>query len=681
MAVHSLAIAALGVAVACGRRESLSTTDTFPPLHAVTPANFDTSCAACKDFYTRVNGGWIARTEIPAIYTSVGVDRDVADRTEALLHTILDEARTAAPSTNDPNTRLVGLYYGSCMDTARADALGVAPLATELAKIQRTNDPLTLAAALADQQLIGSAALFTFGPEQDFKNSAHEIPALYQGGIGLPDRDFYLLPDSASHHIRNEYVKHIVRMMRLLGADSASAAADAGTVMTIETTLAQVSMSRTEARDPQHVYHMMSMAQLEQLAPHFAWPAYFTAMSMPAADSLNVGMPHFVRAMDSLLVSIPMDDWKVYLRWHLASTTARLLGTPFVQENFAVTQLLTGAKELKPRWKRCLDATDGAIGEALGREYVKRAFTPDAKARALRMVQGLEAAFHDRIEAVDWMSDATKQQAIAKLNAITNKIGYPDHWRDYSALTLSDTVYAANGMAADAFETHRQLNKIGKPVDRAEWQMTPPTDNAYYDPSNNEIVFPAGILQPPYFDPAADDASNFGGIGAVIGHEMTHGFDDEGRKFDGAGNMHEWWTPKDVLEFEKRTNVVVEEYGAFLAVDTMHINGKLTLGENIADIGGIKIAWDAFQRATQGKPRETIGGFTPEQRFFISYAESWRIKLRPESERTRGISDPHSPARWRVDGVVANMPEFAAAFGCTQGDPMVRPAHLLVRIW
>ncbi len=669
------------ISLACAKSDKVATTDTFPPLHAITPANFDTTCAACKDFYTHVNGGWIARTEIPAIYTYMGVDRDLADRTEALLHNVLEEAKADAHSTKDPNTRLVGYYYASCMDTARADKLGAAPLSPMLKEIDAISNPAALVQALAKQHTIGSDALFSLSSDQDFKNSSHEIPVLSQAGLGLPDRDFYTLTDSTSRHIRDEYVKHVARMMMLLGADSATAAAQAATVMTIETALAKVSMSLTDQRDPKNVYHMMSMAQLKQLSPHFAWPEYMKAIGMPAADSLNVATPAFIHAMDGLLVSIPADDWNVYLRWHLAHTTAPLLSTAFVHESFTLTQLLSGVKELKPRWKRCLDATDGAIGEALGREYVKRAFTPEAKARALEMVKNLDSAMNDRIVALDWMSDATKKQAIDKLHAITNKIGYPDTWRDYSALTVSDTVFATNGMAADAFESHRQLNKIGKPVDRAEWQMTPPTDNAYYNPSNNEVVFPAGILQPPYFDATADDASNYGAIGAVIGHEMTHGFDDEGRQFDGAGNMRDWWTAKDGPEFDKRAKVVVDEYGGFIATDTMHINGKLTLGENIADIGGIKIAWDAFQRASKGKPHETIGGFTPEQRFFIAYAESWRIKLRQESERTRAISDPHSPAKWRVDGVLANMPEFAAAFGCKAGDSMVRPANLLVRIW
>ncbi len=656
--------------------------DTFPALHAVNTAHFDTTCAPCRDFYGYVNGGWLAHTEIPAIYAEIGVDRDIGDRTEALLHRTLVHAAQVADTTSDANTRRVGLYYASCMDTALADRQGTAPLQPELARISAIRTRSALMTEIGALQLDGVDALLSFGPIQDFANSQQMIANVYQGGLGLPDRDFYTLTDSTSRRLRRAYRTHVARVFELLGDAPAAARMHATRVVALETALAHASMNRTDQRDPHKIYHRMSRAELQALSPNLEWSAFFQAAGVPAVQGINVGQPEFVRAVNRLIVSTPLTTWQDYLRWHFAEAMAPALSTPFVHERFHFTSLITGEQELRPRWKRCLAATDGSLGEALGQEYVKTAFTPTAKARALAMVRNLEAALRERLQSLDWMSDSTKHQALAKLAAIGNKIGYPDHWRDYSALTVARAPYVANYLAANRFETAWQLGRVDKPVDRALWQMTPPTDNAYYNAFNNEIVFPAGILQPPYFDPEADDAVNYGAIGSVIGHEMTHGFDDEGRQFDAQGNLRQWWTPEDDRRFTERAQPIVDQYAGYVAVDTMHLNGRLTLGENIADIGGLKIAYAAFRKSLEGKPEPApIDGFTADQRFFIAYTEAWRTKTRPEEQRTRAITDPHSPAKWRVNGVLAHIPAFAQAFGCKSGDPMVLPPDKQMKIW
>ncbi|HEX6534784.1 MAG TPA: M13 family metallopeptidase [Gemmatimonadaceae bacterium] len=644
------------------------------------PSTIDSTCAACQDFFQFASGAWVKRTEIPAAYTSYGSFTELSDRNQEVLHAVLDAA--AAGKGSDLTTRKVGIFYATCMDSAAIERAGIAPLAPRIARIDAIRTVADLERAAAHLRLAGVDALVRVGAEPDFEHSARTILGVHQGGLGLPDRDYYLKPDSASARIRDAYVAHVGRMLQLLGEPADTASADARRVMAIETALASASMPRAAQRDPSAVYHPMTLDELQAMAPRLSWRLTLDAMGVRSVETVNVAQPAFVRALDSLVTAVPLDDWKAYLRWHLADAVAPSMGSAFVAEDFQMTQLLSGARELLPRWKRCLRAADRSMGEALGQAYVKRAFTPDAKARALAMVRNMEAVLRERLASLSWMSDSTRRQAALKLAAFENKIGYPDRWRDYSALTLEPRAFVLNQMAANEFEARRRLARVGKAVDRSEWGMTPPTVNAYYNPLINEIVFPAGILQPPFFDPNADDAVNYGGMGAVIGHEMTHGFDDQGRRFDAEGDLRDWWTPADAAEYTRRATLVERQFDGYVGVDTLHVNGKLTLGENIADLGGLTIAYAALERelARKGRPG-LIDGFTPEQRFFLAWAQIWRRKVRPEAARQLLIVDPHSPARWRVNGPLSNMPEFQQAWGCKAGEPMVRPDSLRAQIW
>jgi putative endopeptidase len=647
---------------------------------AFTTADMDTTCAPCRDFYQYVNGGWVSRANIPPSYSSLGTGQEVRDRNQDRLHALLDDAvanlSTAAPGSN---AWRLGVYYGGAMDSTRIDALGAKPLEPELARIAAIKSPDELTAEVARLHAQGVGVMFRSSAFPDLKNSTQMMAALFQGGLGLPDRDYYTKQDSASQAMRAEYLAHVQRMLELTGGTPEQAKADADKVMAIETALANASLTNVQRRDVTRLYHKMTVAQLDTLAPSFGWKAYFEGAGFPAFTDLNVAMPDFIKALSGMVAATPIEDWKAYLRWQLADDAAPALSAAFVDEDFRFQKLLSGAREQLPRWKRCIQATDMALGDALGAEFVKRYFPPAAKARALEMVGNLEAALKERIAGLEWMSDSTKIQATAKLEAIRNKIGYTEKWRDYSTLALVPDQAYENRAAAFAFERRRNLAKVGKPVDKTEWNMTPPTVNAYYNPTQNEIVFPAGILQPPFFDADADDALNYGAIGSVIGHEITHGFDDQGSRFDATGNLRSWWTAKDDEQFKARTGVVVEQYNNYVAVDTLHVNGKLTLGENIADLGGVAIAYAAFQKSLAGKPRTAIDGFTPEQRFFLGYAREWRGKFRPEYIRLRTLTDPHSPNYWRAIGPLSNLPEFARAFGCKPGDAMVREAQ--AKIW
>jgi putative endopeptidase len=452
-------------------------------------------------------------------------------------------------------------------------------------------------------------------------------------------------------------------------------------VLSVETALAKAAVPRVQLRDPNSRYHPMTVAQVNALTPAWNWSEYFAAIGLPQLTSLNVVTPTFFQALNTELEQRPLDDWKAYLRWITLSRSASLLSSPFVNEQFRFSSVLSGAREQQPRWKRCLSGADQSLGDALGREYVKVVFTPEAKEKMLGMVKNLRAVLRDRITRADWMSEATRAQALQKLDAFSQKIGYPDSWRDYAGLTIEPGSFAANAFRVRAYETRRDYEKIGKPIDRAQWGMTPPTVNAYYSPSLNEIVFPAGRLQPPFFSVSYDDAANYGGVGGTIGHEMSHGFDDAGRQYDAQGNLRDWWTAEDASHYTARAKVVEDQYGNYVAVDTLRLNGKLTLGENLADVVGVSVAYEALQRALAGKPRPVIDGFTPEQRFFLAYAQARLSVLRPEAARVQVATDPHSPGRFRVNGPLANMPEFAQAFGCKEGDPMVRPPELRARIW
>jgi len=599
------------------------------------------------------------------------------------LHEILEAAakNTAAPVGS--NEQKIGAFYASCMDERGIEAAGTKPLALEFARVEKLTNLADLRAEIAHLHRLGVNALFDFSADQDYKNSTQVIGEATQGGLGLPDRDYYTNDDARSKTIRGEYVKHVTNMLALLGDENARAASEANTIMAIETALANASMTRIEQRDPNAIYHKMPVAALQQLTPNFSWAAYLEETNAPAVGNINVAQPLFFKALDKELMSVPVSDWKTYLRWHLIDATASRLSAKFVDEDFNFKgKILTGTTEQLPRWKRCVRSTDRALGEALGQVYVEKYFTPEAKARALNMVHNLEAALKEDISTLSWMSDATRKQATDKLSAFVNKIGYPDKWRDYSALNIDRGSYVDNTFRAMQFEVNRQLNKIGKPVERREWGLTPPTVNAYYNPQLNEIVFPAGILQPPFYDPNVDDAINYGGMGAVIGHEMTHGFDDEGRQFDKEGNLKDWWTPVDLKNFEARSNCVVKQFDNFKVEEGINEKGKLVVGESIADLGGLTVAYAAFQKSLEGKPRPAnVDGFTPEQRFFLGWAQVWAEAIRPEYARLLVNTDPHPLARFRVNGPLSNMPAFAKAFGCKQSELMVRAETERCQIW
>jgi putative endopeptidase len=518
----------------------------------------------------------------------------------------------------------------------------------------------------------------------DAHDAAHYMAALYQGGLGLPDRDYYTNAGAGADSLRRAYVEHVARTLVLAGAAEADARADADRVMALETEMAKASLTRVARRDPAATDHPMTAADLAKLAPSVDWPSYFRAAGVVRpVRRVNVSEPAFFRRVGALVDSVPLADWRAYLRYHAVSSASPWLSTPFVQENFAFTSRFTGAKQLLPRWKRCLRETDGTIGEALGQAYVTRTFSPEARKRARAVIDDIRASFADRVRKLEWMSAKTKTQALDKLAKMNEKIGYPERWRDYSRLQVAEGPFVANLMRANAFEWNRVADRPGLPVDVTEWGMTVPTVNAYYNPSMNEMVFPAGALAPQTFDPAADDAANYGSLGASwAGHELTHGFDDEGRHYDARGNLRDWWAPSDSLEFSRQATIVAVQFSGYVAVDTFHVNGRLTLGENIADYGGLLTAYDALQRALKrnGRPGP-IDGFTPEQRFFLGYAQSWRGNTRPEAVRNRVTVDPHAPERWRTNGPLSNMASFAAAFGCKAGDPMVRPPAQVPRIW
>ena len=510
------------------------------------------------------------------------------------------------------------------------------------------------------------------------------IAGIGQGGLGLPDRDYYLKDDEETKKTRDAYRAHVEKMFTLLGDDPKQAAAEAGMVLELETRLAKASKSNVDLRDPLENYHLMPLEKLESETPGLDWKTYLDGLGLAGVKEADMGQPDFFKEVGRMIGSTPVDAWKAYLRWNVVTHYGSYLSPPFVEENFHFFgTVLNGVPQMRPRWKRVLDATDGLLGEALGQLYVAKAFPPEAKARAEAMVKNIKAALRDDLAHLDWMSPETRQEALKKVDAMTVKIGYPSKWRDYSGLTMDrDAPYAVNVMRGEAFLRKQELDKIGKPTDFAEWEMTPPTVNAYYEPTKNEIVFPAGILQPPFFDATADDAVNYGAIGAVIGHEMTHGFDDQGRQYDAGGNLRDWWKPEDAKAFSERADKIAAQYDRYTVLDGLHVNGKLTLGENIADLGGVKLSYLAFKKSLEGKPAPAkIDGFTAEQRFFLAFAEIWRDKMRPEAERVQIATNPHSPPRYRVMGVLYNTPEFFEAFGATPEQAGDRMNPKPVRIW
>jgi putative endopeptidase len=644
-------------------------------VHGINPADMDPSASPCQNFYEYADGGWLKRNPIPSDYPSWGAFNELEERNREVLHQILEklakERDTAVPGSDQQK---LGDFYASCMDETAIEAQGLKPLEAELDRIDKITSLPDLRAEIARLQTHGVNALFQFGSEQDRKNATEVIAAAFQGGLGLPDRDYYTKTDDESKELRSKYQTHVAKIFELAGHDKEKAAVHAKTVVDFETKLAEASMTRVERRDPDKTYNKMDAEKLAALTPNFSWAAFFRDLAAPPVPAVNIGQPKYFEAVNRLIKDAPLDDWKMYLRWQLLSTAAPSLSKKFVDEDFDFNgRTLQGTPENLPRWKRCVAATDNALGMALGRIYVRDYFPPESKKRADEMVRNMIAALGEDIRTLPWMGEDTQKAALGKLNAFATKIGYPDRWRDYSAYKVERGPYVSNVMNGTHFEFHRDLAKIGKPVDRTDWEMTPPTVNAYYNPLRNEIVFPAGILQPPFFDGKADDAVNYGGIGAVIGHEMTHGFDDEGRKFDAKGNLKNWWTPEDLKNFETRARCVEKQFSGYVVEGDLHINGKLVLGESIADLGGLKLAYNAFKRSLKDKPQpERIDGFMPEQRFFVSWARVWATNDRPEFARLMTNVNPHPLDRFRATGAPSNLPEFAKAFGCKAGDPMVR---------
>ncbi|HUL45096.1 MAG TPA: M13 family metallopeptidase [Bacteroidota bacterium] len=644
--------------------------------------NFDLSVKPADDFYQYANGGWISRNPIPPDESRWGSFNEVQERNYVILHELLESAAANTSASPGSIAQKVGDFYFSAMDSAQIEGEGIKPLEPELERISAMKDGADLQLELAHLQALDIAVPFNFTVSQDAKNSKEELAQIYQAGLGLPDRDYYLKSDDHSKETRDQYVGHIARIFSLIGEDAGRASADAITVMKIETRLAKAAMARVELRDPNKTYHKMSIQELATLAPAISWHNYLDAIGAGNAGYVNVGQPDFLKDASHMVGDIPLADWKAYLQWHLVHFYANFLSSPFEDASFEFYgKVLTGQKEQRPRWKRALAVVDECIGEALGQLYVEKAFSPQAKARAVELVANLRSALRERIQNLDWMSAETKAQAVKKLDAFMVKIGYPDKWRDYSYLKIDRGSYVLNVMRSHEFEFRRVADKLGKPVDRTEWTMTPPTVNAYYNSRMNEIVFPAGILQPPFFYANGDDGVNYGGIGAVIGHEMTHGFDDAGSRFDADGNLKNWWTQEDSAKYATRTRLVQQQFDGYVAVDTIHVNGRLTLGENIADLGGLTVAYAAMEKALEGKSRDKIDGFTPEQRFFLSFAQIWRQNIRPEAQRLRILTDPHSPGRFRCIGPLSNMVEFLKAFNVPDGAAMARKPDERARIW
>ncbi len=650
--------------------------------HGLDLADLDRGASPCDDFFQFADGGWVKSHPIPAAYPSWGTFNKLRQDNETALRKILDEAVADKKATTGSDWQKIGDFYASCMDESGIETAGMKPVGPELQRIADIKDAASLQAEIAHLQRDGVGAVFVFGSEQDYKNSTLVIATARQGGLGMPDRDYYTKEDDKSVKLRAAYAQHVTNIFKLAGDDDATAAAEAKTVMTLETSFAKVSMTRVERRDPDNTYHKTPVAQLGELTPHFAWNRYFAEVGTPPVSDVNIEQPEFFKAVDASLTSVPLTEWKIYLRWQLLHRAASSLSAKFVDENFDFYgRTLLGTQELLPRWRRCVQATDANLGEALGQYYVKANFPADAKAKAVAMVKNLMDALRDDLTTLDWMSPETRKQAAVKLDAIMIKIGYPDKWRDYSAYKVDRGPYVENVFRGAQFEMARDVAKIGKPVDRTEWDMSPPTVNAYYTSSMNQIVFPAGILQPPFYDPNRDDAMNYGGIGAVIGHEMTHGFDDQGAKFDAQGNLKNWWTGEDLKNFKERGDCIAKQFDEFEVEPGLHENGKLVEGESIADLGGLTIAYAAMEKSMAGHPAPKLDGFTPEQRFFIAFAQIWAGSFRPEFGRMIVATNPHPLGPYRVKGPLSNMPVFAKAWGCKADSPMVRREELQCRIW
>jgi putative endopeptidase len=668
----ALAVAALGLAAAS---PALAQT-------GINPANIDKSVSPCDDFFHYASGNWLKNNPVPPAESRWGSFNELADRNNATQKAILEElARNSGTAAKGTNAQKVGDFYAAAMDTVAIEKAGLTYLKPYLDRIMAIKTLPEMQKFLADPKAQAGSVWFNSGVGQDEKISTQYAVQFYQGGLSLPNRDYYLKDDARSKNIRAAALTYLTSTFKRLGDSDAAAAANAATVMRIETRLAKASKSPVDLRDPQANYNKMSVAQATKEFPNLNLPLMLKENHLGAAKEVIVGQPEFLKEVSTMLAAEPIADQQQYLRFHLVSSVTSALPKAFGDDAFRFSQVLSGAKQQQPRWKRMLRSTDGALGEAFGQLYVDKAFSPAAKAKAKEMIENLRKAYAERIMATDWMSAATKKEALVKLNAFVVKIGYPDKWKDYSKLNINRQSYLQDVLAARTWATEDNLSKFGKPIDRTEWGMTPPTVNAYYNPPMNEIVFPAGILQAPFYDPKADDAVNYGGIGAVIGHEMTHGFDDQGRQYDSKGNLRDWWTKEDGDKFNAKAAMVGKQYDAFMPLDSVHVNGKLTMGENLADLGGLTIAYQAFQKTAQAKAAKPIDGFTPNQRFFLAWGQIWRTNIRPEAARQQVLTDPHSPAQFRTNGPLMNMPEFYQAFGCKPTDKMERPAAEQARIW
>src|ERR1700688_2221978 len=636
---------------------------------ALDVTSMDRTVDPCVDFCKYSCGGWMKNNPIPPDQSSWDTYSKMQDENLGRLREILETASAPDPKRNAA-VQKIGDYYASCVDEKTIESKGAEPLKTDLGQIAKIDSKAEIADVAA--AMIQENVLFRFDSTQDFRDATQVIAEADQGGLGLPDRDYYVKDDAKSVELRKAYVAHVQKMFELLGDQPGLASEEAQTVMRIETALAKGSMTRVERRDPKNLDHKMTACELEKITPDFQWQVYFAKVGLPSLSSLNVASPGFFKALNEELNKESLADWKTYLRWHLVHADAPFLSAAFLNENFDFYgKTSQGKKELRPRWKRCTDEVDGDLGEALGQVYVEKYFSPEAKQQALKMVKEIESAMQQDIDSLSWMSATTKQQALIKLHGMANKIGYPDKWRDYSKLEIVRGDELGNIERAREFEFNRQLAKSGKPVDRGEWDMTPPTVNAYYDPQMNDINFPAGVLQPPFFDPSSDAAPNYGDTGGTVGHELTHGFDDEGRQFDAQGNLRDWWTEEDSKEFVKRASCISDQYSTYTIVDDIKINGKLTLGEDVADLGGLLLAYMAWKDDTKNQKLEPLDDLTPDQRFFVGYGQSWCAQTRDETKRMRATVDPHSPEKYRTTGVVSNMPEFHEAFHCKAGSPMV----------